>query len=144
MDRPPPRLWMRLQWRAHKLVWNLTGGRLGRRAVGMPVLELVTTGHRSGRPRSILISYLPTTDGPAIAGTNAGADRDPAWVKNLRARPEARVRERGDWREVRARFAEGVEWDNVWARFCEHAGYLEYEKLLTRPIPIVVLEEVTG
>jgi deazaflavin-dependent oxidoreductase (nitroreductase family) len=107
----------------------------------MPVLELVTTGHRSGESRSILISYVPMPTGPAIAGTNAGADRDPAWVKNLRAHPEARVRERGEWRQVRARFVEDEEWDAAWARFCEHSGYGDYEKLLTRPIPIVVLEE---
>lgn len=132
---------MRLQWRTHKLVWNLSGGRLGAKAIGMPVLELVTTGHRSGEPRSILISYVTTPEGPAIAGTNAGADRDPAWVKNLRADPAARLREDGRWRDVRARFIEGHEWDAAWARFVEHSGYADYEKMLTRHIPIVVLEE---
>jgi deazaflavin-dependent oxidoreductase (nitroreductase family) len=133
---------MRFQWKAHKLVWNLSGGRLGRRAIGMPVLEVVTTGHRTGRPRSILISYVLTPEGPAMAGTNAGLDRDPAWVQNLRANPEARVRERGEWRDVRARFVEGPEWDDVWDRFREHAGYADYERMVTRPIPIVVLEDV--
>lgn len=131
---------MRVQWRAHKLIWNLSGGRLGRRVLGMPVLELVTTGHRSGEPRSILISYLETEDGPAVAGTNAGADRDPAWVKNLRADPEARVREAGTWRDVRARFLDGEEHAEVWERFLPIDGYAGYAEILTRPIPIVVLE----
>lgn len=133
---------MRVQWRAHKLIWNLSGGRLGRRVLGMPVLELVTTGHRSGEPRSILISYLETDDGPAIAGTNAGADRDPAWVKNLHADPTARVREAGAWREVRARFLEGDEHAAVWERFLPIDGYADYAEVLTRPIPLVVLEPV--
>jgi deazaflavin-dependent oxidoreductase (nitroreductase family) len=133
---------MRFQWRVHKLLWNLSGGRLGTRAIGMPVLELVTTGHRSGEPRSILISYVPMPAGPAIAGTNAGADRDPAWVKNLRVDPKARVREDGKWREVNARFTEGPEWDAAWDLFLDHSGYADYQRMLTRHIPIVVLEDV--
>ena len=108
---------MRFQWKAHRVVWNLTGGRLGRRAVGMPILELVTTGHKSGNPRSILISYVQTPSGPAIAGTNAGVDYDPAWIRNLRADPAARVREKGEWREVHARFLDGDEWEEAWERF---------------------------
>lgn len=108
----------------------------------MPVLELVTTGHRSGRPRRILITYVDAAAGPALAGTNAGSPSDPAWVRNLRADPRARVRQNGRWREVEARFVEGTEWQEIWGRFREHAGYADYEKLLERPIPIVVLETV--
>lgn len=142
MDKPPARWFMRLQWRAHRLVWDLSGGRLGRKAIGMPVLELVTTGHQSGEPRSILITYVETATGPAVAGTNAGAGTAPAWAKNLRADPRARVRERGSWHDVRARFVAGDEWQRAWDRFLEHPGYAEYEKMLDRPIPIVVLETV--
>lgn len=64
---------MRFQWKLHRLAWDLSGGRLGRRVLGMPVLEMETTGHKTGRPRSILISYVETPDGPVVAGTNAGA-----------------------------------------------------------------------
>lgn len=140
MDKLPPRGYMRLQWRLHRLVWNLTRGRLGRTVTGMPVLELVTTGHRSGDPRSILITYVDTPSGPALAGTNAGSNRDPAWVTNLRVRPDAKLREGGQWREIRARFIDGDEWEAVWQQFLEHPGYGDYQKILTRPIPIVVLE----
>jgi hypothetical protein len=66
---------MRWQWRTHKLMWNLSGGHLGRRVVGMPVLELVTTGHKSGERRSILITYIDEPGGPVIFATNAGLDR---------------------------------------------------------------------
>ncbi|HUF14973.1 MAG TPA: nitroreductase family deazaflavin-dependent oxidoreductase [Acidimicrobiia bacterium] len=102
MDKTPPRWLMRLQWRAHRLVWDLSGGRLTNRVGGLPIHELETTGHRSGAPRSILISCVDTPPGPVLAGSNAAADHDPAWVKNLRAAPRARVREAGEWREVRA------------------------------------------
>lgn len=132
---------MRFQWKAHKLLWNLSGGRLGKRAIGMPVLELVTTGHVSGRQRSILISYVIMPSGPAIAGTNAGAARHPAWVENLRAEPKARVREDGEWRDVTARFVNGREWDAAWDLFLDHPGYADYQRMLSRQIPIVILED---
>lgn len=132
---------MRFQWRAHRLIWDLSGGRLGHRAIGMPVLELVTTGHKSGQERSILITYVETPEGPALAGTNAGASTDPAWVKNLRKNPEARIRRDGQWQPVRARFPEAEERAEIWRRFIEaHDGYAEYEDVVSREIPIVVLE----
>lgn len=107
----------------------------------MPVLELVTTGHKSGQPRSILISYVGTPTGPAVAGTNVGADDDPAWIRNLVAKPAARVRERGVWRDVAARFLEDDEWERVWAKFLEHRGYADYREMTDRHIPVVVLED---
>lgn len=132
---------MRLQWRTHRLIWDLSGGRLGRRALGMPVLELATTGHKSGQERSILISYIETEDGPALAGSNAGASSDPAWVKNLRKNPDVRIRRDGQWRQVRARFPEAEERADIWGRFIEaDDGYADYEEMVSREIPIVVLE----
>ena len=68
----------RLQWKAHKLVWRLSGGRLGRTVGRMPVLELTASGHNSVRPRSVLIWFVEHAGRPVIAGTNAGADYDPA------------------------------------------------------------------
>ena len=131
---------MRFQWRVHRLIWNLTGGRLGRRVIGMPVLELVTTGHKSGEPRSILITYVDTPTGPAVAGSNAGADHDPAWVRNLRADPGARIRTGGKWREATARFLDGEDWDRVWSQFLDHRGYAGYREMTDRHIPLILLE----
>lgn len=141
MATQPPRALMRLVWRFHRLVWHASGGRLGRRAAGMPVLELVTTGRKSGLERSLLISFVPTQDGPALAGTNVGAAVEPAWAKNLKVDPRARVRVSGEWRDVRARFLEGDEYDRVWDQFLEHRGYAEYRDMLDRHIPLVVLED---
>ena len=96
------RSWMRLQWRLHKTIWNASGGRLGRKVVGMPVVELLTIGHKSGQEWPILITYVDADGTPAIVGTNAGRDVDPAWVKNLRANPQARARWDGRWHDVAA------------------------------------------
>jgi len=132
---------MRLVWTAHKLAWNLSGGHFGRKMGGIPVLELVTTGHRSGLKRQILIWYFDFPEGPAIIGTNAGLDVDPAWVKNIRANPQARARWNGKWHDVRAIELSGADYEAAWnAGVAASAGYAEYKKTLTRPIPIVQLQ----
>jgi deazaflavin-dependent oxidoreductase (nitroreductase family) len=135
---------MRRQWRLHKLVWKLSGRRLGRKVNGMSVLELTTTGHKSGQPRSILITYVLDGGHPALIATNAGADVDPAWVRNLRSNPTATVKIEGTTRTVRARFLDGGDWDRAWkTAVAASQGYENYRAVLTRPIPIVRLEAVS-
>jgi deazaflavin-dependent oxidoreductase (nitroreductase family) len=132
---------MRFQWAAHKLVWNLSGGRLMRKVGGMPVVELVTVGHKSGQERQILISYVDDRGAPALIGTNAGRNTDPAWVKNLRANPEARARWNGKWHDVRGVELDGDDHARVWEQgVAVNPGYAEYRQDLTRPVPIVRLE----
>ena len=135
------RTMMRLQWRLHKFVWNVSGGRLGRRVIGMPVVELVTIGRRSGDERQILITYVEDQGLPAIIGTNAGRDADPAWVKNLRANPEARARWSGQWHDVTGVELAGSEHDRVWqAAVAANSGYADYLEGMTRQVPIFHLE----
>jgi deazaflavin-dependent oxidoreductase (nitroreductase family) len=132
---------MRFQWRMHKVLWNLSGGRLGRRVAGLPVLELITVGHRSGEERQILINYVDGGGSPAIIGSNAGRDADPAWVRNLRANPRARARWDGRWHDVTAVELEGSAREAAWdAAVAANPGYAEYEAGMTRTIPIMRLD----
>lgn len=131
---------MRIGWRLHKLLWNATGGKVWRTASGMPVLELVTIGSKPGESRQILITYVDYEGTPAIIGTNAGRDTDPAWVTNLRANPEARARWDSTWHDVTTRELSGDQHDQVWQAAVEaNPGYADYSKGLTRPIPIMEL-----
>lgn len=133
---------MRIQWRAHKLLWNASGGRLGREIGGLPILELVTKGRKSGEPRQILINYFDHDGSPALVGTNAGRDTDPAWVLNVRADPNARARWDGVWRDVIARELTGAAHAQLWdAAVAANSAYGGYAESLARPIPIVVLTE---
>jgi deazaflavin-dependent oxidoreductase (nitroreductase family) len=137
------RAWMRVQWRSHKVLWNASGGRLGRRVAGLPVLELVTTGRRSGTPRQILITYIDLDGAPTVVGTNAGRDADPAWVSNLRANPLAKARWDGTWREVRGVELEGDARGRAWAAaLAANPGYEAYLEGMTRDVPIIRLEEI--
>jgi F420H(2)-dependent quinone reductase len=131
---------MQRQWRTHKRLWKLSGGRLGGKIKGLPVIELITTGRTSGQARSILIFSCVHEGHQTIVGTNAGLDVDPAWVRNLRANPKAVMRTAGNKRNVTAQFLEGQAWQKAWeAALAFNAGYRDYEATLTRPIPIVRL-----
>jgi len=124
------------------VLWNASGGRFGRKAGGLPILELATTGRKSGEPRQILIAYFDDEGSPVLVGTNAGRDTDPAWVLNLRADPDARARWDGAWRDVTARELSGTERNEVWGAAVQaNPAYAAYAESLTRPIPIVVLTE---
>lgn len=132
---------IRIQWKLHKLVWRLSGGRLGSRVIGLPVLELITTGNRSGQPRSILINYIDHDGSPTLIATNHGAEHNPAWVRNLRASPNATIVQDRRRQGVRARFLEGDERDRAWQKALTiNPGYDEYRVKVSRPIPIVSLE----
>ena len=132
---------MRLQWRLHKALWNASGGRLGRSAVGMPVVEVLTIGRRSNAERQILITFVNDDGCPAIVGTNAGSDVDPGWAHNLRANPEVSARWDGRWHRVHAVELDGDAWERVWkAAVAANPGYADYAVGLTRPIPIFRLE----
>jgi F420H(2)-dependent quinone reductase len=110
-------------------------------AGGMPVLVLMTTGRRSGRPRATPLAYLRDGDRFAVLAANAGSDRTPAWWLNLRASPHAMVEVGGERRAIRARRAAPDEESRLWTRFADvNPAFDEYRKLTGRTIPVVLLE----
>lgn len=109
---------------------------------GLAVLEVTTTGRRSGQRRSSHLIATPYDDTLALLGTNFGQASTPAWVVNLEAEPRATVSYRGTTREVTARVATPAETDEVFAlagRF--YPGYLNYRQRVggTRRIRAFVL-----
>jgi deazaflavin-dependent oxidoreductase (nitroreductase family) len=83
---------LRLAWRLHRLLYRLSGGRMGTRINGMPVLMLTTRGRRSGDPRTVALQYLAAGSALVVIASFVGEDRQPAWLLNLRADPAATIR----------------------------------------------------
>lgn len=80
----------------HRTILKITGNRVGWDASGMPVLELTTTGRKSGQPRScMLTSPYQEGDTLVIVASRGGDDTHPAWFLNLRDNPAVRVSLRG-------------------------------------------------
>ena len=136
---------MELFWKLHRFLYRVSGGRIGGRVLGMPVLMLTTTGRKSGAPRTNVLTYLPKGRASVVFASNAGEPRHPAWWLNLAADPHATVQRGQEVMPVVAREAEGEERARLWDEVVRtEAGYAVYAERTTRRIPVVVLEPVTG
>lgn len=134
--------WFRAASRAHAALLRLTRWHLGASIVGMPVVELRTTGRRSGRPRMVVLS-TPLVDGERVVlvASKGGDDRDPDWYRNLVANPEVELTMHGTARRMIARTADAEERAELWPRVvAAYPGYAAYQRRTTRAIPVVVCE----
>lgn len=128
----------------HRGVLKLSGGRLGWEASNMPVLELTTTGRKSGEPRSVMLTspYQEGTTMVIVASRN-GDDTHPAWFLNLRDKPEVEVKTKGETRPMRARIADAEERARLWPLVIkDHDNYAGYQAKTDREIPLVLLEPI--
>jgi deazaflavin-dependent oxidoreductase (nitroreductase family) len=126
----------------HRIVFDLSKGKLAGTASGMPVVKLTTIGRKSGQRRStMLTSPLVEGDNVVLVASYGGDDRDPAWFGNLVANPDVDVVMNGSDKAMRARVAEGVERTRLWeALTAKHTNYAGYQRKTSRQIPVVVLE----
>ena len=109
----------------------------------MPVLELTTTGRKTGRPRSVMLTS-PVQEGTTlvVVASRGGDDRPPSWFLNLQDNPEVGVRlQGGPEQRMRARVATPEERISLWPRvIADHKNYAGYQTRTTRVIPLVLLE----
>ena len=96
-------------WKLHRFVYRASGGRVGGAFGGAPVLLLITTGRRSGEPRSVTLTYFEDGDRLVVVASNTGEDRHPAWWLNLQEHPDAAVQVGATTTRVRAKEAVGEE-----------------------------------
>ena len=83
---------MKTMNQVHRTLMTVSGGKLGWTAGNMPVLELTTTGRKSGQQRSTMLT-TPWSEGDkmAIVASAGGNDGHPAWYLNLEAEPTVTV-----------------------------------------------------
>jgi deazaflavin-dependent oxidoreductase (nitroreductase family) len=112
--------------------------RLGNRNYhGNRVVLLTTRGRRSGKRRTTPLLAYPDEGRLVLVASFGGSDRDPHWLRNLRADPQVEV----DGRAYRARLASDEERERLWPRVVErYPGYARYQARTSRLIPLVVLE----
>jgi len=140
MTRRLRRLLVVLVWRLHRWIYRRSGGRLGGRLVGMPVLLLTTVGRRTGRRHETALTYLREAERLVVIASNGGAPRHPEWFRNLQVHPQAEVLIGGRRMTVQAREATGPERERLWARLVQaYRGYAAYQVRTSRRIPVVIL-----
>jgi len=126
----------------HRGVLRLSFGKVGW-DLKMPVLELTTTGRKTGLPRRTMLTS-PAREGDAIVvvASRGGDDTHPAWYLNLLANPEVEVVYRGEpRRRMRARVATPDERARLWPAIAAGPGpYDRYQHKTEREIPLVLLD----
>jgi F420H(2)-dependent quinone reductase len=125
----------------HGWLYERSGGRLGRRMAGHPVLLLTTIGRRSGRPRRTPVQYERVGGELVLAAAAGGAPAEPAWCRNVREDPDVHVRLGASEGPAVARVAGAEERERLWPELYERNPALEQaQRKAGREIPLVVLE----
>jgi len=126
----------------HRALLTISFGRLGWAAAGMPVLELTTTGRKSGQSRSVMLtSPVQQGDTLVIVASRGGDDVHPAWYLNLQANPTVQVKYKGAPAvPYMARTAEPAERAELWGTItAKYKNYADYQTKTEREIPLVLL-----
>ena len=124
-----------------KALQRWTHGRVSLlRIAGLPNITLGVRGRKSGQWRETPLLAVPRADTWLIAGSNFGGPKQPVWVVNLEANPDARVTVRGRTSDVLARRLEGEERAAAWAEMVEvWPNYELYTQRTDREIKVFEL-----
>jgi deazaflavin-dependent oxidoreductase (nitroreductase family) len=121
----------------------LSRGRIGSKLGTQTILLLHTTGRKSGQERVIPIAYFDYEGKYLIVASNWGKDNNADWYLNLKKQSHAILEVKGKRIEVQSHEATGEEYDRLWIFATEHhPPYLDYQKMTTRHIPIMVFEPI--
>lgn len=124
--------------KVHKVLYRLSGGRLGTRMGWIKVALIDTVGRKTGKKRTVPLACYPYRDTIVVSASNSGQESHPAWYHNLKAHPEVMVqvgKER--FRAVAEDVAED-EREELWTTIVamnKHQG--EYLETVSREIPLV-------
>jgi deazaflavin-dependent oxidoreductase (nitroreductase family) len=106
-------------------------------------IVLVTmTGAKSRHPRLAPLAYFTIDGKMLIVGSYGGAPKDPVWVQNLRAQPEAHVEVGTESYDVIARELPRDERDALFDKLVELAPVFgDYQAKTSRVIPLFELQK---
>ena len=129
-------------WKLHRFWYRVSGGRIGAKVAGLPVLRLTTMGRTSGKARDVMLTYLDDPRGFVVIASNAGDQRRSCVVaatfKRIRV-PSVRIGRKTY--AVRMRQLEGDEREQAWQRVvAAFDGYAKYAASTTRTIPVALLD----
>ena len=143
----PSDLALKAMNRVHRVLLGASGGRLGWHFSGMPVIELTTTGRKSGQPRATMLTSPYQEDSTiVVVASRGGDDTNPAWFLNLRDDPKVMVKLGPKPAEsMIAEIADANERARVWPIIAsKHRNYAGYQRKTEREIPLVLLRPAGG
>ena len=106
------------------------------------IMLLTMTGAKSGHPRLSPLAYFTIDGKMLLVGSFGGAPKDPPWVQNLRANPEAHVEVGTESYDVIARELPPDERDALFDKLVELAPVFgDYQAKTSRVIPLFELQK---
>jgi len=134
---------MRAAGVAHTRLYRATGGRLGGKVRGMPVLLLTVAGRRTGKMHTTPLAYLDSGGRYVVSGTAGGSSTEPQWFRNLRHADRAVVEVGPRQVRVTVAIAAPAERDMLWEQLVARApSFAGYETKTEREMPMAVLTPV--
>jgi deazaflavin-dependent oxidoreductase (nitroreductase family) len=125
----------------HVRAYRETGGEQGYHWRGTEILLLNTTGHQSGKDRTMALIHRADGDRFVVVASKGGAPEHPAWFQNLKANPDVTIQLRDEVIPVHASVAQGEERARLWSLMTEvWPDYDKYQTKTEREIPVVVLQ----
>jgi deazaflavin-dependent oxidoreductase (nitroreductase family) len=116
-------------------------GRIGSKLGTQTVFLLETIGRKTRQPREIPIAYFFHEGKYLIVASNWGKEKNADWYLNLQKNPHAKLTVNGKTLPVEAHDAQGDEYTRLWDfATTKHPPYLNYQKMTSRHIPIVVFD----
>jgi len=122
---------------------RLTRGRYtATRIVGLPIIQLATTGAKTGQRRTMPLVSLRDGEKMLLIASNFGQKQNPGWYYNLKANPHCEARFHGRSLRYIARESMGDEREKYFRMAVSYyGGYEKYkERAAPRKIPVMVLE----
>lgn len=99
---------------------------------------LVTTGRRTGQPRTVPLLYFERESLIYVVASNGGRPSFPGWFLNVRENAHVEVQVGSRRLAAVAHVVAQPERDELWPRLTSfYSGWAHYETLTTRPIPVV-------
>lgn len=138
----PSDLMLKTMNTVHRVLLKGSGGRIGWKAGKMPVLELTTTGRKSGNPHTVMLtSPVQEGDTVVVVASKGGRPQHPAWFLNLRDNPSVEVAYKGGPKQpMTAAVASAEERTRLWPQVtAAYKGYAGYQEKTDREIPLVLL-----
>lgn len=117
------------------------GGVVGGWLARLPLLLLTTIGARSGRRRTVPLTYMSDGERYVVAAGAAGGN--PAWYHNVLAHPAVTIEVGTAVLDAVAQVAEGTERDRLYDRLvAEQPQLATYQDAASRDVPMVILTPV--
>jgi deazaflavin-dependent oxidoreductase (nitroreductase family) len=126
------------------LVFRATNGKLTTMGPAGPTMITITmTGRKTGKPRSVHLSFVEHEGDPLVVASAMGQRKHPGWRYNLEANPDVEIQVKGERYRARAEILSDAEKDTVWDKIRTQIPMIYvYETRTDRNIRVFRLKRV--